>query len=88
MLTENIIGTGKGWRLIGRKLVGETHRCTIISAICTLSVDHPNDVQHRHTGSRRRHLRDAVVAMKVRLRVARRYTDIVHLRRDAEQDGT
>jgi hypothetical protein len=46
---------------------------------------------HHCTGSRRHHLRyavQAVVAMKVRLRVARRYTHTVHLRRGAEQGGT
>jgi hypothetical protein len=30
----------------------------------------------------------AVVAMKVRLKVAHRYTHTVHLHRDAGQDGT
>jgi hypothetical protein len=65
--------------------------CCSLPAQASLSANHPNNVRHRRAGSPRDHLRDAVkavVAMKVRLRVARRYTCTVHLRRDAEQDGT
>jgi hypothetical protein len=83
-----------GWQLVGRTLIGETYHCTFIAADCTLrpaSVPTINEVRRRHAGSRRHQLRDAaqaVVAMKVRMRLARRYTYTVHLRRNAEQGGT
>jgi hypothetical protein len=54
-------------------LVGETHHCSL-HAQASLSTNHPNDVRHSRAGSRRHHLHNAVVAMKVRLRVACRYT--------------
>lgn len=50
-----------------------------------------DDVRHRRgDGNRHHHFHDAVqavVAMKVRLRVTCRYLYTVHLRRDAEQGG-
>jgi hypothetical protein len=55
------------------------------------SVAPRRSLQHCRDRRRRRHLRDAVqavVAMKVRLRVARRYTHTVHIRRDAEHSET
>ena len=56
-----------------------------------LSANYPNNTRHRGVGSCRHHFRDAVQAvgaMKVRLRVACRYSHTVHLRRDAKHDGT
>jgi hypothetical protein len=77
-----------------RTSIGETHHSTFIVAVCTLRPASvliiPNDVRHRHAGSRRHYLRDAVqavVTMKVRLRVAHRYTHTVHLHREAERLG-
>jgi len=35
MLTERR-QTGKGWKLDGRRLIGETYHCTFIAAVCTL----------------------------------------------------
>jgi hypothetical protein len=61
--------TGKGWRLVGRMLIG---RRTIALSGCTLRPASvliiPNDIRHRRAGSHRHHLRDAVqavVAMEV-----------------------
>jgi hypothetical protein len=85
---------GKGWQNIGRTSIGETHHCTFIAAVCTLKrtsvpIIPTDDVRHRPADNHRHHLRDAaqaVAAMKVRSRVARRYPYFVHLRRDAEQE--
>jgi hypothetical protein len=77
-----------------RMLIGETHHCTFqccsLHAQARISADQPNDVRHRCAGNCRHHLCDAVqavVAMKVQLRVAHRYTHTVHLRRDADRMG-
>jgi hypothetical protein len=82
--------TGKGWQSVGRTLIGGTHHCTFLAAICTLRQRQCQSSQLRSTrcaGSRRHRLRDAaqVVVAMVRSRVARRYTHTVNLRRDAEQ---
>jgi hypothetical protein len=86
--------TGNGWQSVGRTLIRETHHCTFIAAVSTpwpASVPIIPTTFNTVALVRRHHLRDAVqavVAIKVRLRVARRYTHTVHLRRDAEQGGT
>jgi len=73
----------------GRERVGsesaerssEKHTIAISSlqfaSLAGLSANYPNNIRHRGVGSCRHHLRDAVQAvgaMKVRLRVACRYT--------------
>jgi hypothetical protein len=84
--------TGKGWQPICRTMIGR--RTIALSSLQFArsgqpQCHHPNDVRHRCAGCYRHHLRDAVqaVVMKARLRVARRYTYTVHLRRDAERTG-
>ncbi len=65
--------------------------CCSLHAQASLSANHPNNVQHCRAGSCRHHRHDvvqAVVAMKVRLRVAHGYTHTMHRCRDAEQDET
>ena len=85
------------WEKVGRALAGRRlGRRTIslyrrsLHALASLSANHPNDVRHRPADNHSYHLHDAaqaVAAMKVRSRDARRYPHSVHLRRDAEQAG-
>ena len=92
MLTED--NEGKGWQPVGRTLIRETHHyilCAVVYTQANISADHPNDIRCRRAGSRRHPLHDAaqaVVAAKVRLRVALRHTHTVRLRRYTEQGGT
>ena len=71
--------TGKDWQPVRRMIVGETHHCTFIAAVCTgsLIANHPNDIRRR-----RHHLCDAVqtvVAMTTESHSQVSYYDIVHL---------
>jgi hypothetical protein len=84
--------TGKGWQPICTTLIGETHHCTFIAAVCTFR---PASVPIIPTTFDTVALVavttisvTAVVAIKLRLRVARKYTHTVYLRRDAEEGGT
>jgi hypothetical protein len=84
VLTERKTLTEKAWQPIGRILIRETHHYALIAAICTLRralvpiIPTAFDVVTVR----------AVVAIKVLLRVAHRYTHTVHLWRDTEQGGT
>ena len=68
----------------------ETHHWTLITVVFTLRPAPvpiiPVPLAAIFTVSTTRS--ELWVAMKVRLRVARRYTHTMHLRRDAEQGGT
>ena len=85
--------TGKSWQAVGRILVGKTYYCTFIAEVARSGQPQCQSSQRHSTPSHWQpsphHLRNAVqVAMKARLRVARRYTHTVRLHRDAEHDGT
>jgi hypothetical protein len=63
-------------------------RCCSLHTQARPGANHPNNVRHHR---RHHHLRGVVqaeVVLKVRLRIARRYTHLVCLGRDAEQSGT
>ena len=84
--------TRKGWQTRQSVDRGDSplnfHCCTLHTQAC-LCAYHPSDVRNSHAGSPPSPCDavQAVVAMKVRLRVARRCSHSVHPRRDAEQAG-